>query len=118
MVMEHVLPERSPADLVALVDGLIAAYVTWRTECSAVTRSYSLVSACDRGHRDALFSMYVAALDREEQAATTYRRLLDELTTLETELRGGAPRPDLSALPGSAEKVAWSARSIARRLAP
>jgi hypothetical protein len=116
--MEHLPPGRSPAELITLVDGLIAAYVTWRTECSAVTRSYRRLSACDRGDRDALFRRYVAALDREEQAATSYRRLLDELMTLQTDVGGCAVRPDLSALPGSAEKVAWSARSIARRLAP
>ena len=38
--MQRAAPERSPADLIALVDELIAAYVTWRTECSAVTRAY------------------------------------------------------------------------------
>jgi hypothetical protein len=114
--MQHVAPEDSPANLIALVDQLIAAYVTWRAESSAVTRSYGLWSTCDRRHRDAAFGVYVAALDREEQAAATYRRLLEQITTRATEPKGATPRPDLTALPGSAGMVPWSARSIAQRL--
>jgi hypothetical protein len=114
--MQHVAPEQSLADLIGLVDELIAAYVTWRTRCSAVTRSYGLWGTCDRGHRDAAFGVYVAALDREEQAATTCRHLLEQVTTLEAELRGCPPRPDLTALPGPAGMLPWSARSIAQRL--
>jgi hypothetical protein len=113
--MQHVAPEESPADLIALVDELIAAYVTWRTECSAVRRSYGVWSACDR-HDDALFGVYAATLDREEQSAATYRRLLEQITTLETELRGRPPRPELTALSRSAGIVPWSGRSIAKRL--
>jgi hypothetical protein len=114
--MTPVAPEQSPADLIALVDDLIAAYVTWRTECSAVRSSYGLWSTCDGRHGDALFGGYAAALDREEQAAATYRRLLEQITTLQSELRGRPPRTDLTALPQSAGIVPWSARSIAKRL--
>lgn len=114
--MHHVIPERSPAVLIALVDELIAAHVTWRTECSAATRAYRLWSVCDRRRRDALFGDYVAALDREERAATACRGLLEQIRTLETQLWGSSPRPDLTALPGSAALVPWSARSIAHRL--
>ena len=112
--MQRAAPERSPADLIALVDELIAAYVTWRAECSAATRAYRLWST--GGRRHAVFDVYIAALDREERAATTYRSVLEQITTLETELRGCAPRPALAALPGSAGIVPWSARSIAHRL--
>ncbi|HEX3979181.1 MAG TPA: hypothetical protein VHW96_23115 [Solirubrobacteraceae bacterium] len=114
--MQHVAPDGSAADLIALVDELIAAYVTWRTGCSAVRRSYGVWSTCDRRHDDALFGVYAAALDREEQAAATYRRLLEQITRLETELRGRPPRPDLTALSRSAGIEPWSARSIAKRL--
>jgi hypothetical protein len=114
--MQHVAPEPSPTELIALVDGLIAAYVTWRTECSAVTRAYGLWSICGPRQKKAVFRVYVAALDREERAATTYRSVLEQITTLETELRGRGRRPDLAALPGSAGIVPWSARSIAQRL--
>jgi hypothetical protein len=114
--MQHGAPEHSPADLIALVDELIAAYVTWRTECSTLTRSYGRWSTGDRRHRDALFGVYAAALEREEQAATTYRRLLEQITALETELKGSPPRPDLTPPPGSAGMASWSARSIAQRL--
>jgi hypothetical protein len=114
--MQHVASEQSPADLIALVDELITAYVTWRTECSAVRRSYGLWTTCDRKHGNAFFCVYVAALDREEQAAAAYRRLVKQITTLETELRGRPPQPDLPALPRSAGLVPWSARSLAQRL--
>lgn len=114
--MQRVAPEQSPADLIALVDDLIAAYVTWRMECSAVRRSYDIWSTRDRRDRNAAFAVYVAALDREERAAATYRRLLERITTLETEPRGRPPRPDLTPLPRSAEIVPWSARGIAQRL--
>jgi hypothetical protein len=108
--------EPSPADLIALVDELIAAYVTWRRMCSALTRSYGLLSACGRRHGDAVFGIYLAALAREEQAATTYRSVLEQITTLETELRACPPRHNLSGPPGPVGIVAWSARSIAQRL--
>ncbi len=114
--MQHVTPEHSPADLIVLIDELIAAYVSWRTECSAVTRAYRFWSTGGRRHRDAAFDVYVAALDREERAATTYRSVLEQITTLEIELQGRSSRPDLAALPGSAGMVSWSARTIAQRL--
>jgi hypothetical protein len=115
-VMQHIAPERSPAELIALVDEVIAAYVTWRTACSALRTLYGVWSTCDRRHRNAAFGVYVAALDREERAATSYRSVVEQITTLQIELRGRSPRPDLTALPGSAGIVSWSARSIAQRL--
>jgi hypothetical protein len=114
--MQIVTPERSPAELIGLVDALIAAYVTWRTESSAVATAYRGWSTCGHRQRDALFNVYVAALDHEERAATTCRGLLEQITTLETELRGSSPRPDLTARPQPAARVRWSARSIAHRL--
>ena len=114
--MRHATPERALAELIAHVDALITAYVTWRTECSALTRSYGVWSTGDRRHRNAAFGVYVAALEREEQAAATNRCLLEQITTLEAELRGWPPRPDLTALPGSAGMASWNARGIAQRL--
>src|ERR1700744_557126 len=99
-VMRHVaLADPSPADLIALVDELIAAYVIWRTACREVTRAYGLWSTCGRRHGDAAFGVYAAALDREERAATTYRTVLEQITMLETELRRCPLRPDLTGLP-------------------
>ena len=114
--MQHVAPERPPADLIALVDELIAAYVTWRSECSRATRAYRLWSTSGCLRRDVCFGLYVAALDREERAATTYRGVLEQITTLETELPGWPSPHDLIALPGSAGIVRWSARNIIQRL--
>ncbi|HEY2319896.1 MAG TPA: hypothetical protein VGH67_16440 [Solirubrobacteraceae bacterium] len=114
--MQPVALKSSAVDLIALADRLIAAYIAWRTECSAVTRAYGRVSTCGRCQRDAAFGVYVGALDREERAATTYRSVLEQITELETELRGDPSRPDLTALPGAHGTLAWSAQSIAQRL--
>jgi hypothetical protein len=116
--MHHIARERSTTHLIALVDELIATYVSWRTACSAVTRSYDLLSTCSGRDREAGFGVYVAALDREERAATTYRSVVEQITALETQLVGRRPPPDLIGLPGSAEVGPWSARSIAHRLRP
>jgi hypothetical protein len=114
--MQHVAPKSSAVELIALADRLIAAYVAWRTECSAVTRAYGRLSTRGRCQRDAAFGVYVAALDREGRAATTYRSVLEQLSALDTELRGDPSRPDLAALPGTHGTLAWSAQSIIQRL--
>jgi hypothetical protein len=67
------------AHLVHLVDALIEHYVSWREECAAVTSSYENWSRAESGDRALAFSAYVAALDREELAAATYRRLIVEI---------------------------------------
>jgi hypothetical protein len=115
-LMQHVVPKSAAVDLIALADRLIAAYVAWRTECSAVTRAYGRLSTCGRCQRDAAFDVYAGALEREERAATTYRSVLEQITRLETELRGDPSRPDLTALPGTPGAFGWSAQSIAQRL--
>jgi hypothetical protein len=67
------------AHLIHLVDALIEHYVSWREECAAVASSYENWSRAERGDRALAFSAYVAALDREERAAATYRRLIAEI---------------------------------------
>ena len=114
--MRHVPSEASPTALIALVDELIAAYVTWRRACSTVTTAYDLWSTCPPGRGDAVYGVYAAALACEERAATTYRTVLEQITMLETELRRCPLRPDLTGLPESVGIVASSARSIAQRL--
>ena len=98
--MQNGAPEYSATDLIALVDELIATYVSWRSACSAVRRSYDRWCTCDRRDTRTAFGVLAAALDREEQAATTYRRLVEQVTTL----------------PVSAGMESWSARGIAQRL--
>ncbi len=59
------------------LDGVIDGYVTWREESAAVTASYRSWDRAPRDERATAFAAYVAALDREEQAASAYRRLLE-----------------------------------------
>jgi hypothetical protein len=65
--------------LIHLVDGLIGHYVSWREECAAVASSYENWICAESGDEALAFSAYVAALDREELAATSYRRLIAEI---------------------------------------
>jgi hypothetical protein len=67
------------AQLIHLFDALIEHYVSWREECAAVASSYENWSRAESGDRALAFSAYVAALDREELAATSYRRLIAEI---------------------------------------
>jgi hypothetical protein len=67
------------AQLIYLVDALIDHYVSWREECAAVASSYENWNRAESGDRALAFSAYVAALDREELAATSYRRLIAEI---------------------------------------
>ena len=44
--------------------------MSWREACAAVAVSYENWKCSDRRDQKLAFSVYVAALDREEQAAT------------------------------------------------
>jgi hypothetical protein len=76
-----------------LLDALIDSYVRWREESAAVNATYRRWSHAaggeDRGLR---FDEYLAALDREEYAASAYRRLVEQASRKagETSLAGGA----------------------------
>ena len=62
-----------------LVDAVIDGYVTWREESLALDGAYRRWKHAPRPERTAAFDEYVSALDREEQAATEYRRLAEEV---------------------------------------
>jgi hypothetical protein len=70
------------AHLIHLVDALIGHYVSWREECAAVAASYESWSRAETGDRALAFSAYVAALDREELAAASYRRVIAEIAQI------------------------------------
>jgi hypothetical protein len=70
------------AHLIHLIDALIEHYVSWREECAAVALSYENWNRAESGERVLAFSAYVAALDREELAAASYRRLIAEIASL------------------------------------
>jgi len=62
-----------------LIDAMIEHYVSWREECMTVASSYENWSRADAPDRTLAFSAYIAALDREEQAAASYRRITEQL---------------------------------------
>ena len=63
------------------VDDMMDDYVSWREACAAVAVSYQNWKCSDRPDRKLAFSVYVAALDREEQAATAYQRAVARVAT-------------------------------------
>jgi molybdenum-dependent DNA-binding transcriptional regulator ModE len=70
------------ARLIHLVDALIEHYVSWRKECAEVASSYENWGRAERDDRALAFTAYLAALDREQLAATSYRRLIAEIAQL------------------------------------
>jgi hypothetical protein len=62
-----------------LIDAVIDGYVTWREESLALDGAYRRWKHAPRPERTAAFDGYVSALDREEEAADEYRRLVEEV---------------------------------------
>jgi hypothetical protein len=58
------------------VDAVIEGYVSWREESAAVTATYERWSSARSQERSNAFQAYVAALDREERAASAYQHLV------------------------------------------
>ena len=63
------------------VDELIDDYVSWREACAAVAASYENWECSERRDKKLAFGVYVAALDREEQAAAAYQRAVVQVAT-------------------------------------
>ena len=63
--------------LAKLIDSVMDGYVTWREESAAVEAAYRSWRGAAPGDRAAAFDDYFAALDREEDAASEYRRLVE-----------------------------------------
>jgi hypothetical protein len=61
-----------------LIDAVMDGYVTWREQSAAVAAAYHDWTSALRDERATAFAAYAAALDREEQAACAYRRLIEE----------------------------------------
>jgi hypothetical protein len=64
-----------------IVDEMIDDYVSWREACAAVAVSYENWRCWDPPDEKLAFSVYVAALDREEQAAAAYQRAVAQVAT-------------------------------------
>jgi hypothetical protein len=54
-------------------------YVRWREACVAVDVAYDIWSSAGREEWRLAATAYVAALDREEQAAVAYQRLVEDV---------------------------------------
>jgi hypothetical protein len=68
---------RSAASRTKLADALMDGYVTWREQSAAVHSAYQRWERAARHEREIAFDEYIAALDREEWAATAYRQLTE-----------------------------------------
>ena len=116
MKADGVASPTSQAALTPLVDELMDLYISWREECAAVAASYENWSASERRDNQLAFSAYLAAVDREEHAAATYRGLVERIA----EVRGGssafAQQPPPEKRSDSASGTRWSVRRLARKL--
>jgi hypothetical protein len=113
---EPAWPGLARADLLSLVDALIDAYVSWREESSAVAMAYEYWSIAARADRRLAYSGYVAALDREEKAATMYRGLVEQIADVHGALSACARQAGGPQRGAGLGVVPWSPRSIARRI--
>jgi hypothetical protein len=59
------------------VDALFELYVSWREECHTVWQAYAWWADAGGRHRKLAYATYLAALDREEQAARAYAEQSD-----------------------------------------
>lgn len=75
-------PRRRTAARLELLDAMMDSYVNWRTESRAVAESYRRWRFADGGDRSVAFDRYVAALNREEDAACGYRRVVERAHAL------------------------------------
>jgi hypothetical protein len=78
----------------------VDAYVTWREECVAVRTAYLAWRRAGAAEAAPAFDAYAAALDREELAAESYRKLTRRVGHL---VEPGLARqlPYLSSVPGA-----------------
>ena len=60
-----------------LIDAVMDGYVSWREESAAVESAYRNWRQAAPNEEAILFDDYIAALDREEHAASEYRRLVE-----------------------------------------
>jgi hypothetical protein len=60
-----------------LIDAVMDGYINWREESAAVEAAYHTWRGASADQRTVAFDDYFAALDREERAASEYRRLVE-----------------------------------------
>ena len=68
---------RRGAGRLELLDAMMDSYLNWRAESRAAAESYRTWRFAADSERGVAFDRYVAALDREEDAAGGYRRVVE-----------------------------------------
>jgi hypothetical protein len=61
------------------LDDMVDDYVSWREACGMVSAAYSSWQRAGRQDQKLAFSEYVAALDREEEAAMAYQHAVEQI---------------------------------------
>jgi hypothetical protein len=69
------------------IDELVERYISWRDESCAVRVAYQRWSNSGPGERRLAYASFLAALDREEQAARAYAAHVDRIRGLATRLQ-------------------------------
>jgi hypothetical protein len=64
------------------IDALLERYVHWREQCTEVRETYRQWLDCARDRRRLAYAGYLAALDREEQAARAYADRVERVRNL------------------------------------
>jgi hypothetical protein len=70
-------PRRRDSNRLEFLDAMMDSYVQWRDANRAVAETYHRWTLAARGERGPAFDRYAAALNREEDAAHCYRRLIE-----------------------------------------
>jgi hypothetical protein len=64
------------------IDALLERYVHWREQCIEAREAYQRWLDCVGGRRRLAYAGYLAALDREEQAARAYADQVERVRDL------------------------------------
>jgi hypothetical protein len=78
----HTVTDNTIAFAQRAIDELVERYISWCEESLAVRVAYQRWANSGRGERRLAYAGYVAALDREEQAARTYAGHVDRIRRL------------------------------------
>jgi hypothetical protein len=93
MKLKRAPRDRSPH--LELLDALMDSYAQWRDRSRAVAESYRDWHSAAAPDRDAAFNDYLAALDREEDAACDYGRVVEQARAYELASAPGRRRRDV-----------------------
>ena len=74
------VPSQSPPQTPWLEEEFVDSYACWREESAAVRSAYERWTSADPRDRALAWTAYRAALDREEQAAHTYRECAERIS--------------------------------------